>query len=184
MNSASQMDQTPPRQGGLLAPLRARLAGRPDSEHEMSVNRFIFLVLMMLYLWAEPVPQQHWALVAMGCGLVVTIALFAHILWRPGANPVRRAIAFCADLSTISLMIYFTGEAGAIFYPLLLWTVLGNGFRFGIAWLVGSGVVAVILFLGVVFVTPVWHANPQPRRWHGGRARHHPRLRGGSHSPA
>jgi two-component system sensor histidine kinase RpfC len=167
MNSASKMEQAPaprpdarPRQGGLLAPLRARLAGRPDSEHEMSVNRFIFLVLMMLYLWAEPVPQQHWALVAMGCGLVVTIALFAHILWQPGANPVRRAIAFCADLSTISLMIYFTGEAGAIFYPLLLWTVLGNGFRFGIAWLVGSGVVAVILFLGVVFVTPVWHANP------------------------
>ena len=122
MNSASKMEQAPaprpdarPRQGGLLAPLRARLAGRPDSEHEMSVNRFIFLVLMMLYLWAEPVPQQHWALVAMGCGLVVTIALFAHILWQPGANPVRRAIAFCADLSTISLMIYFTGEAGAIF---------------------------------------------------------------------
>ena len=126
----------------------------------MSVNRFIFLVLMMLYLWAEPVPQQQWALVAMGCGLVVTIGLFAHILWRPGANPVRRVIAFCADLSTIGLMMYFTGEAGAIFYPLLLWTVLGNGFRFGIAWLVGSGVVAVILFAGVVFVTPVWHANP------------------------
>jgi hypothetical protein len=49
------MDQAPsprpdprPRQGGLLAPSRARLAGRADSEHEMSVNRFIFLVLMML----------------------------------------------------------------------------------------------------------------------------------------
>ena len=144
----------------MLARLRARLAGRPDSEHEMSVNRFIFLVLMMLYLWARPVPQQQWALVAMGCGLILTTGLFSHILWRPGANPMRRTIAFCADLSTISLMMYFTGDAGAIFYPLLLWTVLGNGFRFGIAWLVGSGVVAVVLFLGVVFVTPVWRANP------------------------
>jgi two-component system sensor histidine kinase RpfC len=37
---------------------------------------------------------------------------------------------------------------------------LGNGFRFGIAWLVGSGGVALILFLGVVFVTPFWRANP------------------------
>jgi two-component system, sensor histidine kinase RpfC len=154
MNSANQIDQAPSslapgsRLSGLLAPLRARLTGRPDSEHEMSVNRFIFLVLMMLYLWARPVPQQQWALVAMACGLVLTIGLFAHIVWRPGANPVRRVIAFCADLSTISLMIYFTGDAGAIFYPLLLWTVLGNGFRFGIAWLVGSGGVALILFLG------------------------------------
>ena len=167
MNSASKMNQAPssrpdprPPQDGLLAELRARLAARPDSEHEMSVNRFIFLVLMMLYLWARPVPQQQWALVAMACGLVLTIGLFAHIVLRPGANPVRRVIAFCADLSTISLMIYFTGDAGAIFYPLLLWTVLGNGFRFGIAWLVGSGGVALILFLGVVFVTPFWRANP------------------------
>jgi two-component system, sensor histidine kinase RpfC len=167
MNSANKMDQPPPSrpdprppQDGLLAALRARLAARPDSEHEMSVNRLIFLVLMMLYLWARPVPQQQWALVAMACGLVLTIGLFAHIVWRPGANPVRRVIAFCADLSTISLMIYFTGDAGAIFYPLLLWTVLGNGFRFGIAWLVGSGGVALILFLGVVFVTPFWRANP------------------------
>ncbi len=144
----------------MLARLGARLADRPDSEHEMSVNRFIFLVLMMLYLWVRPVPQQQWALVAMGCGLVLTLGLFAHILWRPGSNPVRRAIAFCADLSTISLMIHFTGDAGAIFYPLLLWTVLGNGFRFGIAWLVGSGVVALILFLVVVWATPFWRADP------------------------
>ncbi|MBV9235549.1 MAG: response regulator [Xanthobacteraceae bacterium] len=126
----------------------------------MSVNRFIFLMLMMLYLWVRPVPQQQWALVTMVSGLVLTIGLFAHILWRPGVNPVRRAIAFCADLSTISLMIYFTGDAGPIFYFLLLWTVLGNGFRFGIAWLAGSGVAALVLFLGVVFVTPFWRANP------------------------
>jgi two-component system sensor histidine kinase RpfC len=167
MNSANEMDLAPPprpnpasKPTGLAARVRARLADRPDSEHEMSVNRFVFLVLMMLYLWARPVPQQSWALVAMGCGLILTIGLFAHILWRPGSNPVRRAIAFCADLSTISLMIHFTGDAGAIFYPLLLWTVLGNGFRFGIAWLVGSGAVAVILFLGVVWATPFWRANP------------------------
>jgi two-component system sensor histidine kinase RpfC len=165
MNSASKMDQSSRqhprvRQGGLLAWLRTRLAGRPDSEHEMSVNRFIFLALMAVYLWARPVPQQQWALVAMGCGLVLTIGLFAHILWQPGANPTRRVIAFWADLSTISLMIYFTGEAGAIFYPLLLWTVLGNGFRFGIAWLVGSGIVAVVLFLGVALASPFWRGNP------------------------
>ena len=140
MHPATELDRAPspladrmPRTTGLPARLRGRLAGRPDSEHEMSVNRFIFLVLMMIYLWTRPVPQQQWALVAMACGLVLTIGLFAHILWRPESNPVRRAIAFSADLSTISLMIHFTSDAGAIFYPLLLWTVLGNGFRFGIA---------------------------------------------------
>src|SRR6516165_5373961 len=127
--------------------LRARLKGRADSEHEMSVNRFVFLMLMMVYLWARPVPQQSWALLTLVCGLALTIAIFAHIVWRPGVNSIRRSIAICADLSTISLMMYFGDSAGAIFYPLLLWTVLGNGFRFGIAWLALSGFVAVTLFL-------------------------------------
>ena len=58
---------------GLLSRLRARLAARPDSEHEMSVNRLGFLLLMALYLWAAPVAKQRFALMAMGCGLVVTL---------------------------------------------------------------------------------------------------------------
>ena len=140
--------------------LRAHLTSRPDTEHEMSVNRFVFLVLMMVYLWVRPVPQQGWALVAMAAGLVITLGIFAHIVRWPAVNGIRRGIALCADLSTISLMMYFGDRAGAIFYPLLLWTVLGNGFRFGIAWLVGSAIVAVTLFLAVVISTPFWHGNP------------------------
>src|ERR1700730_7019442 len=84
--------------GGPLNRLRARLAARTDSEHQMSVNRLVFLVLMMIYLWVRPVPQQAWALVAMGCGLVLTVGGFIHLVWRPGVNEIRRGIAFCADL--------------------------------------------------------------------------------------
>src|SRR5262245_48809778 len=116
-----------PKKSGLLRQLRARLSERQDSEHEMSVNRFVFLVLMMLYLWAAPVAQQRWALVALSCGLVITLGIFAHIVWRPAANGIRRSVAFCADLGTICLMMYFGDRAGTMFYPLLLWTVLGNG---------------------------------------------------------
>ena len=147
------------RAGGLHW-LRARLSGRADSEHEMSVNRFVFLMLMVAYLWARPVPQQNWALVTLACGLALTIGIFVHIVLQPGVNSIRRSIAICADLSTISLMMYFGDNAGAIFYPLLLWTVLGNGFRFGIVWLASSAVVAVTLFLGVIIALPFWRANP------------------------
>jgi two-component system sensor histidine kinase RpfC len=145
---------------GLPVWLRARLAARTDSEHEMSVNRLVFLLLMVLYLWAAPVAQQRWALIAMGCGLIVTLGIFAHLLWRPATNNVRRAIALCADLSTINLMMYFGDSAGMLFYPLLLWTVLGNGFRFGIRWLASAGIVAMVLFLSVALATPFLRANP------------------------
>jgi two-component system sensor histidine kinase RpfC len=148
-----------PTPGGLHS-LRARLSARADSEHEMSVNRFVFLMLMVVYLWVRPVPQESWALLTLACGLALTIGIFAHIVWRPGVNHIRRGIAICADLSTISLMMYFGDSAGAIFYPLLLWTVLGNGFRFGIVWLTSSGVVAVGLFLIVVVASPFWRGNP------------------------
>jgi two-component system, sensor histidine kinase RpfC len=146
--------------GSPLNRLRARLAARPDSEHEMSVNRLVFLVLMIIYLWVRPVPQQNWALIVTSCGLILTIGIFIHIAWRPGVNGIRRGIALCADLGTISLMMYFGNSAGSIFYPLLLWTVLGNGFRFGIVWLVSSAIVAVTLFLIVAIATPFWRANP------------------------
>ena len=160
---------------GALHWLRARLSGRADSEHEMSVNRFVFLMLMVVYLWARPVPQQSWALFTLACGLALTIGIFAHIVWRPGVNGIRRSIAICADLSTISLMMYFGDSAGAIFYPLLLWTVLGNGFRFGIVWLASSGVVAVTLFLSVIIAFtvlacepfPFWRANRWPDHYSG-----------------
>jgi two-component system, sensor histidine kinase RpfC len=140
--------------------LRAHLAARPDSEHEMSVNRLVFLLLMILYLLAVPVAQQQWALAAMGCGLIITLGIFAHILWRPATNNVRRGIALCADLSTINLMMYFGDSAGMLFYPLLLWTVLGNGFRFGITWLASAGIIAMFLFLSVALATPFLRANP------------------------
>jgi two-component system sensor histidine kinase RpfC len=126
----------------------------------MSVNRLGFLLLMALYLWAAPVAQQRWALMAMGCGLIVTLGIFAHILWRPATNNVRRGIALCADLSTINLMMYFGDNDGMLFYPLLLWTVLGNGFRFGIRWLACAGIFAMVLFLLVALLTPFLRANP------------------------
>jgi two-component system sensor histidine kinase RpfC len=148
-----------PTTGGLHW-LRARLSGRADSEHEMSVNRFVFLMLMVVYLWVRPVPQESWALLTLACGLALTIGIFGHIVWRPGVSSIRRSIAICADLSTISLMMYFGDSAGAIFYPLLLWTVLGNGFRFGIVWLASSGVVAVCLFVSVIVASPFWRGNP------------------------
>src|SRR5262245_35969608 len=90
--------------GGRLRWLRARLAARPDSEHEMSANRFAFLALMAIYLWVDPVAQQRWALIALGLGFVLTLGIFAHIVWRPAANNFRRSVAFCADLGTICLM--------------------------------------------------------------------------------
>jgi two-component system, sensor histidine kinase RpfC len=141
---------------GWLNDIRKRLAARADSEHEMSLNRLAFLVLMTTYLLIEPVPQQTEALAVMGVGLILVVGIFTHILCYPAPNATRRVVAACSDLFTISFQIHAGGEAGAAFYPLLLWTVLGNGFRFGAWWLAISGGIAFVCFAAVVVTTPYW----------------------------
>jgi two-component system, sensor histidine kinase RpfC len=141
---------------GWLNRIRKRLAARADSEHEMSLNRLAFLVLMTIYLLIDPVPQENEALVVMGLGLIVVVGIFTHILCYPAPNTSRRVFAACIDLSTISFQIHAGGATGAAFYPLLLWTVLGNGFRFGVRWLAISGGIAFVCFAAVVVTTPFW----------------------------
>jgi two-component system sensor histidine kinase RpfC len=141
---------------GWLNRIRKRLAARADSEHEMSLNRLAFLVLMTIYLLIDPVPQENEALVVMGLGLIVVVAIFTHILCHPAPNTSRRVFAACSDLFTISFQIHAGGATGAAFYPLLLWTVLGNGFRFGVRWLAISGGIAFVCFAAVVITTPFW----------------------------
>jgi two-component system, sensor histidine kinase RpfC len=141
---------------GWLNSVRKRLAARADSEHEMSLNRLAFLVLMTSYLLIDPVPQEIAALAVMGLGLVAVVGIFTHILCFPAPNTSRRVVAACCDLFTISFQIHAGGKTGAAFYPLLLWTVLGNGFRFGARWLAISGGIAFISFAAVVVTTPFW----------------------------
>jgi two-component system sensor histidine kinase RpfC len=141
---------------GWFNDIRKRLAARTDSEHEMSANRLAFLVMMTVYLLCEPVPQQTEALIGLGLGLIVVVAIFTHILRYPAPNTTRRVCAACGDLFTISFQIHAGGEAGAAFYPLLLWTVLGNGFRFGAWWLAIAGGIAFVCFAAVVATTPYW----------------------------
>jgi two-component system sensor histidine kinase RpfC len=144
----------------LLNIIRKRLAARADTEHEMSLNRLAFLVMMTVYLLIDPVEEQRQALVVMGLGLVAVVGIFVHILCFPAPNDSRRLVAACCDLFTISFQIHAGGDTGAVFYPLLLWTVLGNGFRFGTRWLAISAGVAFSGFFAVVVFTPFWRHQP------------------------
>lgn len=139
--------------------VRARLTGRPDTEHVMSLNRAAFCILMALYvvLSGEHEPWTGPSLLA--TGLLITIGLFAHILLSPAPNAVRRLIALTADLATICFVLHIGGEPAAIFYPLILWTIIGNGLRFGIGSFRLAALVGLIGFGAVVATTPFWWEN-------------------------
>ena len=122
----------------------------------MSFNRLVFCLVIVLYLsgmgFGFTSPPM---LLTLGYAGIFSF-VFAHILWRPQSSRGRRFFALVGDLGAQSLLIHLGGEITSIFFPLLLWTVFGNGFRFGLDALMSATVVALIGFTAVVLTTPFW----------------------------
>jgi two-component system sensor histidine kinase RpfC len=87
---------------------------------------------------------------------VVTLILFAHILSQPQACAQRRVFGMACDFAMISFLAMTGGFKAGFFYPLYLWTVFGNGFRFGIPYLYIAMALANVSFSVVLIITGVW----------------------------
>jgi two-component system, sensor histidine kinase RpfC len=135
----------------------------------MSFNRLVFCLVIVLYLssmgFSFTSPPMLLTLSYAG----IFSFVFAHILWRPQSSHGRRFFALIGDLGAQSLLIHLGGEITSIFFPLLLWTVFGNGFRFGREALMSATVVALLGFTGVILTTPFWkeHAALSVGMWVG-----------------
>jgi len=148
-----------PKPGKPLAALARSLRGRPDTEHEMSFNRLAFVVAAAIYF--AFLPHASWAMWQICIAYaVLTVGLFAHILLRPARNLIRRGFAMALDVSIISLELMAGGELTSALFPLYLWLVLGNGFRFGVSWLRAGMVLSVVQFGAVILSTPFWRDQP------------------------
>jgi len=147
-----------------FARVRARLHGRADSEHEMVINRLVIAILIPSYL-----------AIAIACGtdvsreLLFAVAIFAwmsvgffvHILRYPGVSVPRRVLAILTDLGMLSYGTHAGGEIAALFYPIYLWIIFGNGFRFGQKYLFLSMGIALAGFGAVVLTTEYWSEHLQ-----------------------
>jgi two-component system sensor histidine kinase RpfC len=122
----------------------------------MSFNRLAFCVIIMTYLlatWSGPI---NWLLFVTGIYSFVTVGLFVHILRRPQRSIRRRYFALLCDVGALSLQLHLGGHVTSVFFPLYLWIILGNGFRFGIDALRASMAISIVGFAGVVLTTPFW----------------------------
>ncbi len=148
----------------LLGFLKSRLKNRPDGEHEMVINRVAISALILIYigvasLFGVQVPQEAVILVTLFFG--ISFAFLAHMLYRPGVSVPRRVVAMLSDLGFLSWGIHAGDEALSLLYPIYLWVIFGNGFRFGLKYLFGSMLVAVAGFSAVVATTEYWAHHPK-----------------------
>jgi two-component system sensor histidine kinase RpfC len=155
-------EATPP--GGFLASARAFCAARPDREHEIAVNRlvlcfaiFSFVMCSRLFAadsWARDLPLPE------SCMPLYGVPLFAHLVWRPGASPIRRVVGIFCDTAVICYTMHVGGPRWACLFPLLLWTIFGNGFRFGIGYLFIATAAVTVGFAAMASTSEFWSANP------------------------
>jgi len=143
---------------GLFARLRARLAARPDTEHEQALVRVAVGFALGLYLLPEILARQTgisiWLLYTL-----VSVALLASIVASPGVSPVRRTIGAALDAATTTwCMVHFEAVAAPMIL-IYVWSTVGMGFRFGPRQLLVALGLSVAGFATVLTLSSFWREH-------------------------
>jgi two-component system sensor histidine kinase RpfC len=146
--------------GSAFRAVKARLSGRPDTEHEQAIVRLIVGTVLFCYLLpglsADKVDAD--GLVMFGF-FVVGAVIFAHILVAPGESPMRRVVGAFADTFVLSWLMVSMGERAAPLFLVYVWMTLANGFRFGQQYLLIVLSFSVAGFSVVLWLNDFWRAH-------------------------
>lgn len=133
-----------------------------SGEHEMLVNRLLIGAAALIYYIVVArggvegaIPLLLLALLFFAAALLLVI----HALWRPSVSRPRRLIALTMDIAVLSAAFHIGGSVASPLFPIYLWIILGNGFRFGLRWLQTGTALAFTGFGWVLLTTPYWEAN-------------------------
>jgi two-component system sensor histidine kinase RpfC len=147
--------------------MQNRLRTRPDSEHEMTPNRLVLGGMAFLYLlitaWsgnAVVTSRLHGIYLTFSLYFMASLMIFLHILWKPEICPRRRISAMIGDFGMVTYLGFVGGIESGFFYPLYLWTVFGNGFRFGVRYLYAAMIMGNAGFLTVLYATSALQQYP------------------------
>jgi two-component system, sensor histidine kinase RpfC len=143
-----------------LQRLRARLAARPDTEHEQGILRLIISSLVFLYLLPDALTKHNTLpLYVMGIHLVLAVAIFLRIAYSTRVSPARRVFAQFADVAAITWYMTVFGESAAPLFLLYIWVTLGSGFRFGPRYLVSELAMSVGGFGIALYFNDFWRGH-------------------------
>jgi two-component system, sensor histidine kinase RpfC len=137
----------------LFGRLMQRLHSRADSEHLQAMVR---IVIVGLFFGFFSVAKEPNAAKVVGAYLLISVLLFAWIVWLPQVNPLRRIFGIIGDMTVTSIAMASTDYLGAPLVAVYLWVVVGNGFRYGTRYLFISTAIACTGFLAVLLSTNYW----------------------------
>src|SRR5690349_4916177 len=145
----------------LLTRLRARLAARPDTEHEQAIVRVLVVGLLCLYLTPGAIASREFTTITVMLAYFATsLVLLGVMLISPNISPTRRVVAAAADIGVVTWCMAFLGEHAAPMVLMYIWITLANGFRFGQRYLVVALAFSVTGLTAVLYLSPFWQQHP------------------------
>jgi len=142
----------------LFKRLMQRLRARPDSEHEMRFNGMGFATAILIYLLASG-SHQPVAIDVLFIYIFLNICVLTHILLHPDVCHPRRIFSIFNDFISLFWVMHLGDEITAILFPIYLWVILGNGFRFGIRFLALATTIGLASFGVLAATTPFWQSQ-------------------------
>ncbi|HTP61981.1 MAG TPA: ATP-binding protein [Burkholderiales bacterium] len=140
---------------------RARLAERPDTEHEQGIVRLVIAILLGAYLLPEGLDVFEWSAlkpyhIVFVSYLIVAAVILAWNLWSKSVSPTRRIIALIADVATTTWSMWYFGDKALPSVLVYVWVTLANGFRYGPAYLLISLGASLAGFATVLATSKFW----------------------------
>lgn len=144
--------------GGFKDPLAA--------EYEQARIRIVIGILCTLYFaymhfFSESAGTYT---AALWIGSLFALIAVLLLLWAYGQKETnwttRRYASILLDSTTVSVALILYGETAMPLFPVYLWVILGNGFRFGISWLALSAILGVAGFLLASQINPIFTEFP------------------------
>lgn len=126
-------------------------------EQEILLNRLVMGTASCIAVYF--LAYNSFILAAFGIYLSLNATLFAMRskgVWR---QEWRWVAAIVLDIGMAFAVMMRAAETMSFFYPLLLWVILGNGFRYGVRYLVFASIMSVTTFGTVVMTTEYWAPN-------------------------
>jgi two-component system sensor histidine kinase RpfC len=149
---------------GLHASAKARLAARPDTEHEQAIVRLALASALGAYLLPDGLAVFEWSALefhylVFTAYLLFSVVLLAWIFSSTRISNLRRCLAIVADVATGSIAMWYYGEQALALFLVYVWITLANGFRYGPSYLVVSLGVSLAGFGSVVASTFFWQQH-------------------------
>jgi signal transduction histidine kinase/CheY-like chemotaxis protein len=116
--------------------------------------------LLAVFLWDGVVEPRERVMMMMMIGIMTPpFVLVAWMAMLPGVSQLRRRMGVVVDMTAMTLTMIVGEEPAAIVFPLFLWVVIGNGFRFGVWYLHFAQLLSLVGFALVVALSDFWRRH-------------------------